>query len=67
MLKGYGDKALEESATRADEFVAAGDDNGAISPHIEQAHPDRPTGHQPPALHKITPRISYLEAAPRSR
>jgi hypothetical protein len=29
MLKRYGDKALEESAARAEELVAAGDDNGA--------------------------------------
>jgi hypothetical protein len=29
MLRRYGDKALEESAARADELVAAGDDNGA--------------------------------------
>jgi hypothetical protein len=29
MLKRYGDKALEESTTRADELAAAGDDNGA--------------------------------------
>ena len=29
MLKRYGNKALEESAARADELVAAGDDNGA--------------------------------------
>jgi hypothetical protein len=29
MLKRYGDKALEESAARSDELVAAGDDNGA--------------------------------------
>ena len=29
MFKRYGDKALEESAARADELVAAGDDNGA--------------------------------------
>ena len=29
MLKRYGDKALEESAARADELMAAGDDNGA--------------------------------------
>jgi hypothetical protein len=28
MLKRYGDKALEESAARADELVATGDDNG---------------------------------------
>ena len=28
MLKRYGDKALEESAARADELLAAGDDNG---------------------------------------
>ena len=28
MLKRYGDKALEESAARADEPVTAGDDNG---------------------------------------
>jgi hypothetical protein len=29
MLKRHGDKALEDSAARADELVAAGDDNGA--------------------------------------
>ena len=29
MLKRYGDKALEESAARADELMAVGDDNGA--------------------------------------
>jgi len=29
MLKRYGDKAFEESAARADELVAAGDDNEA--------------------------------------
>jgi hypothetical protein len=29
MLKRYGDKAFEESTTRADELAAAGDDNGA--------------------------------------
>jgi hypothetical protein len=28
MLKRYGDKALEESAARVDELVAAGDDTG---------------------------------------
>jgi hypothetical protein len=31
MLKRYGEKALEESATRADELTAAGDDNGAAT------------------------------------
>ena len=29
MLKRYADKALEESAARTDELVAAGDDDGA--------------------------------------
>ena len=29
MLKRYGDEALKESAARADELLAAGDDNGA--------------------------------------
>ena len=29
MLKRYGDEALKESAARADELMAAGDDNGA--------------------------------------
>jgi hypothetical protein len=28
MLKRYGEKALEESTTRADELPSAGDDNG---------------------------------------
>jgi len=31
MLKRYGDKALEESATRVEELTAAGDDNGAAT------------------------------------
>jgi hypothetical protein len=30
MLKRYGDKALEESATRADELAADGDHDGAV-------------------------------------
>ena len=29
MLKRYGDEALKESIARADELVAAGDDDGA--------------------------------------
>jgi hypothetical protein len=29
MQKRYGDEVLKESAARADELVAAGDDNGA--------------------------------------
>jgi hypothetical protein len=29
MLKRYGDNAVEESAARADELAAAGDDHGA--------------------------------------
>jgi hypothetical protein len=31
MLKRYGDKALEESAARADELAAAGDDGGVTT------------------------------------
>ena len=31
MFKRYGEKALEESATRADELAAAGDDPGAVT------------------------------------
>jgi hypothetical protein len=31
MIKRYGDKALRESATRADELARAGDDDGAAS------------------------------------
>jgi hypothetical protein len=31
MLKRYGDKAPEESAARADELAAAGDDDGAMT------------------------------------
>jgi hypothetical protein len=48
MLKRYGDKALEESATRADELTAAGDDNGAAT---WRGSPPRstssPTTHRP--------------------
>jgi hypothetical protein len=29
ILRRYGDKVIEESAARADELVATGDDNGA--------------------------------------
>jgi hypothetical protein len=31
MLKRYGDRALEESAVRADELALAGDDAGAAT------------------------------------
>jgi hypothetical protein len=31
MLKRYGDKAVEESAARADELATAGDDDGATT------------------------------------
>jgi hypothetical protein len=31
MLKRYGEKALEESAARADELALAGDDDGATT------------------------------------
>jgi hypothetical protein len=31
MIKRYGDKALRESATRADELARAGDEDGAAS------------------------------------
>jgi hypothetical protein len=31
MLKRYGEKALEESATPADELALAGDDDGATT------------------------------------
>jgi hypothetical protein len=38
MLKRYGDRALEESASRADELASAGDDNGvAVSRRISGA------------------------------
>jgi len=33
MLKRYGEKALEESAVRADELTLAGDDDGAATWH----------------------------------
>jgi len=49
MLKRYGDKALEESAARTDELVAAGDDNGAavwrrISAAVRQLANKTPPG-----------------------
>jgi hypothetical protein len=31
MLKRYGEKALDENATRADELALAGDDDGATT------------------------------------
>jgi len=33
MLRRYGEKALEESAVRADELTLAGDDDGAATWH----------------------------------
>ena len=54
MLKRYGDKALEESAARADELEADNDDNGAavwrlITAAVAQLanipHPDECTDH----------------------
>jgi hypothetical protein len=49
MLKRYGEKALEESATRADELAAGGDHNGAavwrrITDAVEQLANDIPPG-----------------------
>ena len=38
MLKRYGERALEESAARADELASAGDDNGvAVWRRISEA------------------------------
>jgi hypothetical protein len=31
MLKRYGERALEESASRADELASSGDDDGAVT------------------------------------
>jgi len=49
ILKRYGEKALEESATRADELALAGDDNGVaiwrrITDAVEQPASTTPTG-----------------------
>jgi hypothetical protein len=49
MLRRYGDKALEESATRADELAAAGDHDGAdtwrrISAAVMQLANNTPPG-----------------------
>jgi hypothetical protein len=49
MLKGYGDKAFEESTIRADEFAADGDGNGAatwrrITAAVEQFANEVPPG-----------------------
>jgi hypothetical protein len=49
MLKRYGDKALEESAARADELAAAGDDDGMatwrrITHAVAQLANDTPPG-----------------------
>jgi len=50
MLKRYGDKALEQSATRAHEFTAAGDDNdnGAATWRRITAAVGRLTNNTPP-------------------
>jgi hypothetical protein len=49
MLKLYGERALEESASRADELASAGDDNGALQsgggsrmPSANSSTPPRP-------------------------
>jgi hypothetical protein len=49
MLKRYGDKALEQSVTRADELAAAGDHDGAatwcrITVAVEQLANTTPPG-----------------------
>jgi hypothetical protein len=49
MLKRYGDKALEESAARADELAAAEDHNGSstwrrITAAVEQLANNTPPG-----------------------
>jgi hypothetical protein len=49
MLKRYGDKALEQSATRADELAADGDHDGAatwrrITNAVEQLANKTPPG-----------------------
>jgi hypothetical protein len=49
MIKRYGDTALEESATRADELAADGDHDGAatwrrITMAVEQLANNTPTG-----------------------
>ena len=49
MLKRYGEKALEQSATRADELAANGDDAGAdtwrrITTAVEQLANNTPPG-----------------------
>jgi hypothetical protein len=49
MLKRYGDRALEESTTRADELAAEGDHNGAavwrqISSAVSQLANNVPPG-----------------------
>jgi hypothetical protein len=49
MLKRYGDKAVEESAARADELATAGDDDGAatwrrITNAVGQLANDTPPG-----------------------
>ena len=49
MLKRYGDKALEESAARADELATGGDHDGAdtwrrIAAAVEQLANNTPPG-----------------------
>jgi hypothetical protein len=49
MLKRYGEKALEQSAKRAEELAAAGDDEGAmtwrrITSAVEQLENNTPPG-----------------------
>lgn len=48
MLKRYGEKTLEESVTRADELVAAGDDNGAATWRRITTAVDRLANNTPP-------------------
>ena len=52
MLKRYGDEALEESAARANELFAAGDDDGAavwrrITAAVAQLANNAPPGRVP--------------------
>ena len=43
MLKRYGEKALEESASRVEQLASAGDDDGGhLAPEARITHPIRP-------------------------
>jgi hypothetical protein len=54
MLKRYGDRALEKTASRADELASADDDNGVVRSGASSPMPSRSSSTQHPTPDRST-------------